>query len=61
MFTGPVGPAEVFFLLALSHVMNFSLAWGHRTTVSTERCLGNVKTVFPVASTKQLLEKGTIP
>ena len=37
MFTGPVGPVEAFFLLALIHFGNFFLlAWGYKTTVSVE-------------------------
>ena len=36
MFTGPVGPVEVFFYWPLAILGIYWLAWGHRTTVSVE-------------------------
>ena len=36
MFTGPVGPVEVFFLLAQSRFGEFLLAFGQRFTVSVD-------------------------
>ena len=41
MFTGPVGPVEVFFLLARNCFWEFLLAWGHRFTLSVEPCYFN--------------------
>ena len=46
MFPGPVGPVEVFSLLALSHFGNFLLVWGYRTTVGVEPCI-SISSVRP--------------
>ena len=37
MFTGPVGPVEVFFT-GPKPFWDFLLAWDHRTTVSVVPC-----------------------
>ena len=46
IFTGPVEPVEVFFLLARSRFGEFLLAWGHRFTVSFEPCSLTSETKF---------------
>ena len=38
MFTGPVGPVEVFFHWPKDHLGEFLLAWGQPLTVSIKPC-----------------------